>query len=694
MARPANPFSAFSWNGPLAEAARLAFLRLNPVAQARNPVMFAVYLCALFMTADLLLYDRKAGIDPFGFVLSVTAILWFTVLFANFAEAYAEKIAQSQTQVLRDTRRDLMAKLLTHSTPNNKRWKQIPARHLEPGDVILVEAGDFLPADGTVIDGIATVDESAITGESAPVIREASGERDAVISGTRVLSDWIVVKVSSTHGSGYIDKMLAMVEGARRPKTPTELALNIFLIASTLVMIAACVTLLPFSLFSTQRTGEGNPVTLAGIFTLFVCLAPTTIGGLLSPIGISGMRRLLDARVLAISGHAVEAAGDVDILLFDKTGTITYGNRQAVAFFPAANVSPQEMADAAFLSSCADHTPEGQSITELAYRLLNARPPFPATDFTFIPFSAETRASGITLGDDRAILKGAPDVVEAYVSKLGGHVPPDVSLNVGMIARRGGTPLLVADGARVLGAIHLKDVVKAGIKERLALLRRIGVQSVMITGDNPITAAAIASEAGVDDFIAQATPEAKLNFIRSMREDGHLVAMIGDGTNDAPALAQADVGVVMNSGTQAAKEAGNMVDLDSSPAKLADIVQIGRQIATTRGALTTFSLASDFSKYLAIVSAVLFRTAPSLDRFNFLHLSTPHNAMISALIFNALLIVALIPLALRGVPVMARSPASILRYNVLIYGAGGFCVSLAGLKAIDFLLVLFERSLA
>ncbi len=672
-------------------AVKKSFLRLNPLYQARNPVMFVVYVCAVVVTIDLFAHGKNERIEPFGFTLWVTLALWFTVLFANFAEALAEGLAERQTDLLRTARKDMMAKLLTHSTLH-KQWKPVPARHLEQGDLILIEAGDFVPADGTVIEGIATVDESAITGESAPVIRESGGEKDTVISGTRVLSDWIVVRVSATRGETYIDKMLAMVEGAARHKTPVETALNIFLVMTTIMTVISCATLLPFTLFSAEHTHEGSPVSIAAIATLIVCLAPTTIGGLLSPIGISGMKRLLVARVLATSGRAVEAAGDVNLLLLDKTGTLTHGNRQAVHFFPSSGVSMEELAEAAYLSSYADTTPEGKSITELAKTHVKTLPLGPAEEYAFIPFSAETRASGITIGGTRAILKGATDVVETYVTKIGGHMPPEISVRIGTIARQGGTPLVVADGPRILGAIHLKDVVKAGMKDKLERLRRMGIQSVMITGDNPVTAAAIASESGVDDFIAQATPETKLRFIRSMQEDGNLVAMIGDGTNDAPALAQADVGIVMNTGTQAAKEAGNMVDLDSSPSKLLEIVEIGRELAITRGSLTTFSLASDISKYLAIISAVFVHAAPSLSKLNFLHLSTPYHALLAAVIFNALLILGLIPVALRGVKLRAETPSGLLGKNMAVYGVGGFCVSLIGLKALDSLLVLLHGS--
>ncbi len=680
------------WAGlGLNQAFRRSVLRLNPLYQAKNPVMFVVYACAVLVTFDLFIHGRSERVEPFSFVLWVTIALWFTVLFANFAEALAEGLAEKQADLLRSSRKDVTAKLLTHST-QNKQWKPIPAQHLETGDHVLIEAGDFVPADGTVIEGIATVDESAITGESAPVIREPGDERNTVISGTRVLSDWVVIEVSSTHGESYIDRMLAMVKGSTRHKTPTETALNLFLIMTTIMTVVSCATLLPFTIFSTEHTHEGTPISIAAIATLIVCLAPTTIGGLLSPIGLSGMKRLLTARILALNGRAVEAAGDVNILLLDKTGTLTHGNRQAVRFFPASGISMQELAEAAFLSSYADQTPEGKSITDLARSHLKTPPLGPEENYTFIPFSAETRASGITIGENRAILKGATDVVESYVTKAGGHMPPEISLRIGEIARQGGTPLAVADGPRILGAIHLKDVVKFGMKDRLERLRRMGVQSVMITGDNPVTAAAIASESGVDDFIAQATPETKLRFIRSMQEDGNLVAMIGDGTNDAPALAQADVGIAMNTGTQEAKEAGNMVDLDSSPAKLLEIVEIGRQLAVTRGSLTTFSMASDISKYLAIISAIFVHAAPSLSHLNFLHLSTPYHALLAAVLFNALLILGLIPVALRGVSFSSEKPAALLRQNMLIYGIGGFCVSLVGLKAVDALLVLLQGS--
>ncbi len=684
MPRFLRPFSLFFRSALFAASVKLACARMGPLYQARNPVMFVIYVCAILMSMDLVTY-RSERLDPLWFVVTVTVILWFTVFFAAFAEAYAEGLAQKQADLLKGASDDARAKLLTHSL-REKKWKEIPARRLKAGDLILIEAGDIVPADGTVIDGVATLNESAVTGESAPVVRESGSERDSVLAGSSVLSDWIVVKVEQPRGPPSLDKALSFLEGAKRIKTPDEAALGLFLLATTIVTLVTCATLYPFTLFSAAHTSEGAPVSVATLIALVVCLTPTTIGSLLSPIGLSGMRRLWRERVLATSVHAVEAAGEVDVLLLDKTGTITHGNRQASAFYPSAGVSMDFLAEAAFLASCADKTPEGRSITELAYRILGARPPIPESDFSFIPFCAETRASGITIGSTRAILKGATDVVESYVLKLGGQMPPDIAARITAIARQGGTPLAVADGAQVLGVIHLKDIVKEGIKERLSLLRRMGVQSVMITGDNPVTAAAIASEAGVDDFIAQATPETKLHLIRSMRADGRRIGMVGDGTNDAPALAQADLGIVMDSGTQTAKDAGNMIDLDSSPAKLAQIVWVGRQIAMTRGSLTTFSLASDLSKYLAILSAVFVHAAPSLDALNFLRLSTPHNAIVAALIFNALLIPALIPLALRGAGFKTRDPSKLLRDNLILYGGGGFFVSLIGLKAIDMIL--------
>lgn len=675
----------------LLDAVWLSFARLGPLYQMRNPVMFVVYVGALLTFALSVQRVFVQGDEPFTFVFSVTLCLWLTVLFANFAEAYAEGRGKAQAETLKKARREIEAKKL-RDPKDKKAYVMIAASSLRQEDIVLVESGDFIPVDGQVIDGIATVDESAITGESAPVIRESGGDRDAVTGGTRVLSDWLLIRVTMEAGQSYLDKMISMVEGAKRQKTPNEIALGILLAAMTIVFLVSCATILPFSMFSVARLGQGSPVSVTVIIALLVCLAPTTIGGLLSAIGIAGMNRLIRANIVATSGRAVEAAGDVNVLLLDKTGTITHGNRQAVQLFPASNISMQELAEAAFLSSCADKTPEGKSISELAYKTLGSRPPVPVEEFTFIPFSATTRASGITIGDSRAILKGASDVIKSYVEKLGGSMPQEATQQIGLIARQGGTPLVVADGARVLGVIFLKDVVKAGIKERLASLRAFGIKSVMITGDNPVTAAAIASEAGVDDFIAEATPEAKLVYIRKMQEDGELVAMVGDGTNDAPALAQADVAVAMNSGTQAAKEAGNMVDLDSNPTKLIEIVEIGKQLLMTRGALTTFSLANDIAKYFAIIPAVFIGTYPALERLNLMGLSSPRNAILSALIFNAIILILLVPLAMRGVAYKPVGAARLLSINLLTYGGGGVIVPFVGIKLIDLILALFLGS--
>jgi K+-transporting ATPase ATPase B chain len=559
----------------------------------------------------------------------------------------------------------------------------VPAPALRKGDVVLVEAGDPIPADGEVIEGVASVDESAITGESAPVIRESGGDRSSVTGGTRVLSDWLVVRVTADPGETFLDRMIALVEGARRQKTPNEIALDILLAALTIVFLIACVTLLPFSAYAVKAAGQGSPVTVTVLIALLVCLIPTTIGGLLSAIGIAGMDRMIQANVIAVSGRAVEAAGDVDVLLLDKTGTITLGNRQAVELIPAPGVALPDLADAAQLASLADETPEGRSVVVLAKEKYGLRGRS-VTDLhaAFIPFSAQTRISGVSL-DGREIRKGAGEAIEAFVRGRGGQVPAEVRSAIADIAKRGGTPLVVADGPRALGVIHLKDVVKGGIKERFAELRRMGIKTVMITGDNPLTAAAIAAEAGVDDFLAQATPEAKLRMIRDYQAGGRLVAMTGDGTNDAPALAQADVAVAMNSGTQAAKEAGNMVDLDSNPTKLIEVVEIGKQLLMTRGALTTFSLANDLAKYFAIIPAAFATTYPVLDALNVMRLATPASAILSAVIFNALIIVLLIPLALRGVRYRAVGAARLLRDNLLVYGLGGLVVPFIGIKVID-----------
>ena len=664
------------------EATALAFKRLTPRYQLRNPVMFTVFVGAI-ITTILLGYNLCSPTsEPNWFIGAVAFWLWFTVIFANFAESIAEGRGRAQAETLKAARRDIPAKKLADAK-NRSHHKIVAASDLRVNDIVFIEAGEFIPGDGQVVDGIASVDESAITGESAPVIRESGGDRDAVTGGTRVLSDWIVVRITSNPGESFLDKMIALVEGAKRQKTPNEIALSILLAAMTIIFLLATATLLPFSLFSVERAGHGIPVSITVLIALLVCLAPTTIGGLLSAIGIAGMNRLIQANVIATSGRAVEAAGDVNILLLDKTGTITHGNRQAVAFFTAEGFTPQQLAEAALLSSLADTTPEGKSIVALAQEKYGiAEKNIDELGASFIPFSAESRVSGITLAN-RQILKGAGDAIEKHVKSLGGAMSPATSKQTDTIARQGGTPLLVADGAKILGVIHLKDVVKTGIKARLAELRAMGIKSVMVTGDNPLTAAAIASEAGVDDFIAQATPEAKLKYIRKMQEGGELVAMVGDGTNDAPALAQADVAVTMNSGTQAAKEAGNMIDLDSDPTKLIEIVEIGKQLLMTRGSLTTFSIANDVAKYFAIIPAAFVTTYPALAALNVMGLASPLSAILSAVIFNALIIIFLIPLALKGVKYRPIGASSLLRYNMGVYGVGGIIVPFIGIKIID-----------
>ena len=664
----------------MASVLKSAVVRLNPVHQIRNPVMFVVFVGAIMTTlifAGMLVWHGAE--EPLWFVGLVTFWLWFTLLFANFAESVAEGKGKAQADSLRSARRDVMAKKRDKSGA----IASVAATTLRKGDIIVIEAGDVVPADGQVIEGIATVDESAVTGESAPVIRESGGDRDAVTGGTRVLSDSIVVKVTSDPGESFLDRMIGLVESAKRQKTPNEIALSILLAAMTLIFLAAVATLLPFSLFSVARSGAGHVITITVLVALLVCLIPTTIGGLLSAIGISGMQRLIKANVIATSGRAVEAAGDVNVLLLDKTGTLTFGNRQAVEFFPAPGVTAQQLAEAAELSSLADETPEGRSIVALA-RGQYGLPERHAGDLdaTFIPFSAEQRVSGIVV-NERHILKGAGDAIAALVGLKGGTVAPEVQAQIDDIARKGGTPLTVAEGPRILGVVYLKDIVKPGIKARLADLRKMGIKSVMITGDNPLTAAAIASEAGVDDFVAQATPETKLAYIRRMQAGGEMVAMVGDGTNDAPALAQSDVAVAMNSGTQAAKEAGNMVDLDSDPTKLIEIVEIGKQLLMTRGALTTFSISNDLAKYFAIIPAAFASTYPALGALNVMHLASPQSAILSAVIFNALIIIALVPLALKGVKYRAESAGSMLTRNVLIYGLGGIITPFIGIKLID-----------
>ena len=662
-----------------------SFRKLDPRLQWKNPVMFVV-LVGSVLTSVLFIHALFGhGEASPWFILGVSLWLWFTVIFANFAEAMAEGRGKAQAESLRKARRDVTAKKLVEPR-HGSIFNPVSASTLAKGDVVLAEAGDFIPVDGEVIEGVASVDESAVTGESAPVIRESGGDRSAVTGGTRVLSDWLVIRITVQPGETFLDRMIAMVEGAKRQKTPNEIALNILLAALTIVFLVVCATLLPYSLYSVRQAGQGQPVTITVLVALLVCLAPTTIGALLSAIGIAGMSRLSQANVVAMSGRAVEAAGDVDVLLLDKTGTITLGNRQATQFIPAEGVTPEELGDAAQLASLADETPEGRSVVVLAKQQHNLRGrDIEKLGAKFIPFSAQTRMSGVDL-DGRVIRKGSADAIEMFVRDLGGSIPEKTKSRVETIAREGGTPLVVADGPKVLGVIYLKDIVKGGIRERFGDLRRMGIKTVMITGDNPMTAAAIAAEAGVDDFLAEATPENKLKLIREYQTRGHLVAMTGDGTNDAPALAQADVAVAMNTGTQAAKEAGNMVDLDSNPTKLLDIVQIGKQTLMTRGALTTFSIANDVSKYFAIIPAAFALTYPALNALNIMHLATPNSAILSAVIFNALIIVFLIPLALQGVKYRPLPATQLLRRNLLIYGLGGLIVPFFGIKLIDLLL--------
>eukprot|EP01133_Synstelium_polycarpum_P018778 gene18778-22456_t len=666
-----------------------AFKKLDPRTQWRSPVMFVVYVGSIITTLLAIQAMNGQGEAPFGFIVAVAVWLWFTVLFANFAEALAEGRSKAQAASLRALKQTVMAKKM--QTPKyGTSWLPTPATDLRKGMTVLVEAGDVIPADGEVTAGVASVDESAITGESAPVIRESGGDFSAVTGGTRVLSDWLLVRVSVNPGEAFIDRMIAMVEGAKRQKTPNEIALTILLVALSIVFLIVTVTLLPYSLFSVAAAGSGTPVTITVLIALLVCLIPTTIGGLLSAIGVAGMSRMMQANVIATSGRAVEAAGDVDVLLLDKTGTITLGNRQASSFVPAPGVTEQQLADAAQLASLADETPEGRSIVVLAKQKFNIREREMASlHATFVPFTAQTRMSGVDIRGEqqvRQLRKGAADSMKKYVEALGQPYPDDVARAVDDIARRGSTPLVVVDDGRVMGAVELKDIVKGGIKERFAELRRMGIKTVMITGDNKLTAAAIAAEAGVDDFLAEATPEDKLKLIRSYQSEGRLVAMTGDGTNDAPALAQADVAVAMNSGTQAAKEAGNMVDLDSNPTKLLEIVEIGKQMLMTRGSLTTFSISNDIAKYFAIIPAAFVGTYPQLKALDIMHLASPASAIMSAVIFNALIIVVLIPLALKGVQYRAIGAAMLLRRNLLIYGVGGIILPFIGIKLIDMLL--------
>nr|WP_082219874.1 potassium-transporting ATPase subunit KdpB [Massilia sp. NR 4-1] len=662
-----------------------SFRKLSPRTQLRSPVMFVVYVGSIITTLLYLQSLGGKGEASSGFILATAVWLWFTVLFANFAEAMAEGRSKAQAASLRNLKQSVIAKKLA-SAKYGTTWLPCPASDLRKGNYLLVEAGDVIAIDGEVVEGVATVDESAITGESAPVIRESGGDFSAVTGGTRVLSDWLVVKVTANPGETFLDRMIAMVEGAKRKKTPNEIALTILLVALTIVFLIVTVTLLPFSLFSVEAAQSGTPVTITVLIALLVCLIPTTIGGLLSAIGVAGMSRMMQANVIATSGRAVEAAGDVDVLLLDKTGTITLGNRQASAFYPAPGVSEQQLADVAQLSSLADETPEGRSIVVLAKQRFNIREREMASlHATFLPFSANTRMSGVDV-DSRELRKGAADAVRKYVEAAGQSYPAEVVKVTEEVSRRGSTPLVVAENGRVMGVVELKDIVKGGIKERFAELRRMGIKTVMITGDNKLTAAAIAAEAGVDDFLAEATPEDKLKLIRSYQAEGRLVAMTGDGTNDAPALAQADVAVAMSSGTQAAKEAGNMVDLDSNPTKLLEIVEIGKQMLMTRGSLTTFSISNDIAKYFAIIPAAFVGTYPQLKALDVMQLASPNSAIMSAVIFNALIIVFLIPLALKGVQYRAIGASALLRRNLLVYGVGGLILPFIGIKLIDMLL--------
>lgn len=679
MSKHPHPVQPISWK----DALQHSFLRLNPKYQARNPVMFVVFIGSILTT---ILFAEALTVSDSNpvFIGQICFWLWFTVLFANFAEALAEGRGKAQAASLKQARKEVTAKKL-RKKDSRADIQLIPATSLHKGNIVYAEAGDIIPADGQVIEGIASVDESAITGESAPVIRESGGDRDAVTGGTRVLSDWLVIKITSEPGESFLDRMIGLVESAKRQKTPNEIALSILLSAMTIIFLLVCVTLLPFSAYSVREAGQGEVISIAVIIALLVCLIPTTIGGLLSAIGISGMQRLIKANVIATSGRAVEAAGDVNVLLLDKTGTITMGNRQAAAFIAANGIIESELAEAAAYSSLADDTPEGKSILTLArnkYHIVT--PERDALEATFIPFTAETRISGIKL-QERQIIKGASDAILRHIGAT--ELPKDVVQAVDSIARQGGTPLLVVEDNRLLGVVYLKDIIKPNIKQRLAELRSMGIKSVMITGDNPLTAAAIAAEAGVDDFVAEATPETKLKYIRRMQEGGELVAMVGDGTNDAPALAQSDVAVAMNSGTQAAKEAGNMVDLDSDPTKLIEVVEIGKQLLMTRGALTTFSLANDIAKYFAIIPAAFVGTYPALAVLNVMRLASPQSAILSAVIFNALIIIALIPLALKGVKYSPHGASALLRKHVLIYGLGGMAVPFAGIKLIDLFIV-------
>ncbi|PWM66312.1 MAG: K(+)-transporting ATPase subunit B [Eubacteriales Family XIII. Incertae Sedis bacterium] len=679
--------SAFTDKKILGRAIKDSFIKLNPKTQVQNPVMLLVYISAI-LTSGLWIISLFGFKDvSSGYTLAIAVILWFTCIFANFAEAIAEGRGKAQADSLRASKKDVEAHKIL-SADRKDQLTNVSSATLKKGDIVLVKAGEQIPGDGEVIEGAASVDESAITGESAPVIREAGGDRSAVTGGTTVLSDWVVVRITSEAGESFLDKMIAMVEGAARKKTPNEIALQIFLVALSIIFILVTMSLYTYSVFSAKQAGIENPTSITTLVALLVCLAPTTIGALLSAIGIAGMSRLNQANVLAMSGRAIEAAGDVDILMLDKTGTITLGNRQAYAFIPVDGASEEELADAAQLSSLADETPEGRSIVILAKDKFDIRGrELSDKNMTFIPFTAKTRMSGVDF-DGNEIRKGAAEAMQIYVTYAGGMYSEECGRIVQDIAKQGGTPLVVAKNHKILGVIYLKDIIKQGVKEKFADLRKMGIKTIMITGDNPMTAAAIAAEAGVDDFLAEATPEGKLQMIRDFQSKGHLVAMTGDGTNDAPALAQADVAVAMNTGTQAAKEAGNMVDLDSSPTKLIDIVHIGKQLLMTRGSLTTFSIANDVAKYFAIIPALFMGIYPGLSALNIMGLHSPQSAVLSAIIYNALIIIALIPLALKGVKYREVPAGKLLLRNLLIYGLGGLVAPFIFVKLIDMLLVV------
>ena len=670
-------------------AIKESFVKLDPRIQIANPVMFLVYLSAVLTTILMALAFFGIEDAPFSFTLGITVMLWLTVLFANFAEAVAEGRGKAQADSLRSARKDVTAHLMSDES-DRERYEDISSSMLKKGDLFLVKAGEQIPADGEVADGAASVDESAITGESAPVIRESGGDRSSVTGGTTVLSDWLVVRVTNEAGESFLDKMIAMVEGASRKKTPNEIALQMLLVALSVIFVLVTLSLYSFSDFSAKQQSIANPTSITALVALLVCLAPTTIGALLSAIGIAGMSRLNSANVLAMSGRAIEAAGDVDILMLDKTGTITLGNRQASEFIPVDGAAASELADAAQLSSLADETPEGRSIVVLAKREFNLRGRnLNESNMAFIPFTAATRMSGVDYSGGE-IRKGAADAVRQYVEASGGKYSSECAAAVDSVSRKGGTPLVVAKNKRVLGVIYLKDIIKDGVREKFTDMRKMGIKSIMVTGDNPVTAAAIAAEAGVDDFLAEASPEAKLKTIREFQAKGHLVAMTGDGTNDAPALAQADVAVAMNSGTQAAKEAGNMIDLDSSPTKLIEIVRIGKQLLMTRGSLTTFSIANDLAKYFAIIPAMFVGLYPQLEVLNIMRLTSGESAIFSAVIYNALIIVALIPLALKGVKYRELPAGALLAHNLLVYGLGGIIAPFAAIKVIDMLLTAMK----